>query len=87
VTSEAVTHTIVDGRVLMRDRVITVLDEAAIKAEVGECAERFRRDDLPKMRAGARRLAPHIAAIYRRAWGTPLPDAIDGIRRGPPLEH
>jgi hypothetical protein len=38
------------------------------------------------MRAGARRLAPHIAAIYRRAWATPLPDEIDGVRRRPPLE-
>jgi 5-methylthioadenosine/S-adenosylhomocysteine deaminase len=74
VTSEAVTHSIVDGRVLMRDRVIIVLDEAAIKAEVMECAERFRRDHRPKMRAGAARLAPHIAAIYRRAMATPLPE-------------
>jgi 5-methylthioadenosine/S-adenosylhomocysteine deaminase len=85
VSSEAVTHTIVDGRVLMRDRVITVLDEASIKAEVAECAERFRRDDLPKMRAGAARLAPYIAAIYRRAWATPLPDEIEDVRRNPPV--
>ena len=86
VTSEAVTHVIVDGRVLMRDRVITVLDEAAIKSEIAECAERFRRDDLPKMRAGAERLAPHVAAIYRRAWATPLPGEIGGVRRYPPAE-
>lgn len=86
VTSEAVTHVIVDGRVLMRDRIITVLDEAAIKAEVAECAERFRRDDLPRMRAGAARLAPHIAAIYRRAWATPLPNEIEGARRYSPAE-
>ncbi len=77
VTSEAVTHSIVDGRVLMRDRVITVLDEAAIKAEVMECAERFARDHRPKMRAGAARLVPHIAAICRRAMATPLPEEPD----------
>ncbi len=72
-TSEAVTHTIIDGRVLMRDRRITAFDEGAIKAEVAECAERFRREDLPRMRAGAARLSPSIAAIYRRAMATPLP--------------
>jgi 5-methylthioadenosine/S-adenosylhomocysteine deaminase len=86
VTSEAVTHTIVDGRVLMRDRVITVLDEAAIKAEVIDCAEHFRRDDMPRMRVGAQRLAPHIGAIYRRAMATPLPDHPGTPRRPPPVE-
>jgi 5-methylthioadenosine/S-adenosylhomocysteine deaminase len=86
VTSEAVTHTIVAGQVLMRDRVITVLDEAAIKAEVIACAERFRRDDMPRMRAGAQRLAPYIAAIYDRAMATPLPDEFGSVRRMPPVE-
>jgi 5-methylthioadenosine/S-adenosylhomocysteine deaminase len=86
VTSEAVTHTIVAGQVLMRDRVITVLDEAAIKAEVIACAERFRRDDMPRMRAGAQRLAPYIAAIYDRAMATPLPEEFGSVRRMPPVE-
>ena len=85
VTSEAVTHNIVDGRVLMRDRKITVLDEAAIKAEVAECAERFRREDMPRMRAGAARLNPYLAAIYRRAVATPLPDDFGEVRRFPPV--
>ncbi|MEA2779920.1 MAG: 5-methylthioadenosine/S-adenosylhomocysteine deaminase [Rhodospirillaceae bacterium] len=85
VTSEAVTHTIVDGRILMRDRKITVLDEVAIKAEVSDCAERFRREDMPKMRAGAARLAPYIAEIYHRAMATPLPGNFGAARRGPPI--
>jgi 5-methylthioadenosine/S-adenosylhomocysteine deaminase len=85
VTSEAVTHNIVDGRVLMRDRKITVLDEAAIKAEVAECAERFRREDMPRMRAGAARLNPHLAAIYRRAVATPLPEDFGEVRCFPPV--
>jgi len=80
VTSEAVTHTIVDGRVLMRDRVIEVLDEAAIKAEVADCAERFRRQDMPQMRAGAARLAPYVDAIYRRAMSMPLPGELSEPR-------
>ena len=70
----------------MRDRVLTTLDEAAIKAEVAECAERFRRDNLPNMRAGAARLAPHVAEIYRRAWKTRLPDELDR-RRHPPVDR
>jgi len=73
-SSEAVTHTIVGGQVLMRDRRIEAFDEAAIKAEVAEEAERFRREDMPRMKAGAARLRPHVAAIYRRAMATPMPD-------------
>jgi 5-methylthioadenosine/S-adenosylhomocysteine deaminase len=86
VTSEAVTHTIVDGRVLMRDRVIAVFDESAIKAEVADCAEQFRRQHMPRMRAGAARLAPYVDAIYQRAMSTPLPGDFGEPRRSPPVE-
>jgi hypothetical protein len=50
---------------------------------VAEEAERFRREDLPKMKAGALPLRPHVAAIYRRAMATPLPD-LDWALRPPP---
>ena len=40
VTSECVRSSIIGGRVVMRDRVVTSLDEAALKAEVAEAAER-----------------------------------------------
>lgn len=83
VHSESVTHTIVGGRVLMRDRRIESIDEAALKAEVAEEAERFRRDDMPKMRAGAAPLRPYVAAIYRRAMATPLPGLPDMTRPSP----
>ena len=79
VNSEAVTTSIVNGRVVMRDRVITVLDEAALKAEVMEAAERFRRDHFPAMRAGARRLEPYVRAVYDRATAMDVPVC------GPPL--
>ena len=46
----------------------------------------YARDDLPKMQEGAARLRPHIAAIYRRAWATPLPDGLGEVRPRPPLE-
>ena len=43
VTSESVTTSIIDGRVVMRGRTIALLDEASLKAEVAEAAEHFRR--------------------------------------------
>jgi 5-methylthioadenosine/S-adenosylhomocysteine deaminase len=73
VTSEAVQTVIVDGRVVMRDRAITTFDEAAMRARVRDAAERFRRERVPAMRAGARRLEPHIREMYYRAAGEALP--------------
>ncbi|MCW5773171.1 MAG: amidohydrolase [Rhodospirillaceae bacterium] len=67
VTSEAVTTTIVGGRVLMRDRRILSFDEAAMRARIRESAERFRRDRVPAMRAGAARLEAPIRDLYYRA--------------------
>ncbi len=73
VTSEAVETVIVDGRIVMRDRRITVFDEAAMRGRVREAAERFRRERVPAMRAGAQRLEPHIRAMYYRAAAEALP--------------
>lgn len=67
VTSEAVTTSIVDGRVVMRDRNILSFDEAAMRRRVREAAERFRRDRMPAMRAGAARLEAPIREMYYRA--------------------
>ncbi len=68
-TSECVRTSIVDGRVVMRDRVIQSLDEAALKAEVAEAAERFRRDYFPAMQAGAARVEPYVRQVYERCTG------------------
>jgi 5-methylthioadenosine/S-adenosylhomocysteine deaminase len=69
VTSECVTTSIIDGRVVMRDRTIALLDEDALKAEVAEAAERFRREYFPKMQAGAKRVEPYVRQVYARATG------------------
>jgi hypothetical protein len=53
----------------MRDRVIQSLDEAALKAEVAEAAERFRRDYFPEMQAGAQRVEPYVRQVYERCTG------------------
>lgn len=73
VTSEAVTTSIVGGRVVMRARKIQTFDEEKMRARVREAAERFRRERVPAMRAGARRLEPYIREMYYRAAGETLP--------------
>lgn len=71
-TSEAVRTVIVAGKVVMDDRKILTLDEDALKAEIREAAERYLRDCVPAMEAGAKRLAPYFAEIHRRAQAIPL---------------
>jgi len=71
-TSEAVRTSIVDGRIVMRDRKILSVDEDALRGEIREAAERYVRDCVPGMEKGARRLAPYLESIYRRAQDAPL---------------
>ena len=85
VTSEAVTTSIIDGRVVMRDRGILTLDEKALMAEVSVAAEKFRRDCLPAMQAGARRVEPFVRDAYLRATAMEIPVA-NAARRVPPIE-
>ena len=47
VNSDAVQSLIVDGRVVMADRRLTRVDEAALKAEIAEEAARYLRDHVP----------------------------------------
>jgi 5-methylthioadenosine/S-adenosylhomocysteine deaminase len=83
VTSECVTASIIDGRVVMRDRTMTLLDEVALKAEVAEAAERFRRDYFPKMQAGAKRVEPYVRQVYAQATGLETGQAHDPHRMPP----
>ncbi len=83
VTSECVTTSIIGGRVVMRDRTIALLDEAALKAEVAEAAERFRRDYFPKMQAGAKRVEPYVRQVYAQATNLETGQAHDPHRMPP----
>ena len=51
--SDSVQTSIVGGRVVMRDRKLALIDEEAIRSEISEAAEKFRRDYCPVMSAGA----------------------------------
>jgi 5-methylthioadenosine/S-adenosylhomocysteine deaminase len=62
ITSEAIRHSIVNGRIVMRDRKLTLIDEAAIKGEIREAAERFLRDHVSAMHEGAK---PYLDGIRR----------------------
>lgn len=67
VNSEAVQTVIVGGNLIMRDREFQTIDENALRGEIRESAERYIRDFVPEMEAGARRLAPHFKEIHRRS--------------------
>ncbi|MGB4776788.1 amidohydrolase family protein [Microbacterium sp.] len=74
VGSEAVQTSIVRGRVVLRDRRLALVDEDALRAEIAEAAERFRRDVTPELSRGAAIVRPALDEMYARAmaWG-PLP--------------
>ncbi len=72
VTSDAVQTSIIGGRIVMRDRIILTFDESAMRARVRAAAERFRREHVPAMQEGARRLEGWIREMYYRAAGETL---------------
>lgn len=64
----AVTTVIVEGRVVMRDRVIQTVDEAALRAELARIVPGFRAD-ADKVFARTARLRPYILEADKRIWG------------------
>lgn len=62
---------IIDGRIVMQDRVITTIDEIALRAEVEEHMIDFRRDAAAVIGANAR-LREFILAADRRIWAHDL---------------
>ena len=71
VNSEVIRHAIVNGRIVMRDRRIVTIDEDAIKEEIRAAAEKFLREDVPAMRAGAAPYLPHMREMYLKAYRQP----------------
>lgn len=82
VNGDAVRSTIVDGVLVMDERRLTRVDEAALKAEIREEAERYLRDHLPAMEAQARRLESYWRAAHLRVAETPVPADAARVRVG-----
>lgn len=80
VNSEAVRTVLVDGRVVMRERVLTGIDEAAIKAEMKEEAERYLRDHVPDMEAAVKRFEPYWRQMQLRTAATEVPASRAPVR-------
>jgi 5-methylthioadenosine/S-adenosylhomocysteine deaminase len=68
----AVRYTIVAGRVVMKDGVLTLFDEAQMKAEARDLAVEFVAY-LDSCKAGVDELEPFYAEMYRRANAEPVP--------------
>ncbi|MGE3936323.1 MAG: amidohydrolase family protein [Rhodospirillaceae bacterium] len=58
---------IVDGRIVMRDRRMQTVDEAALRAEVADHMAAFRRDFSSYVAAAAPAM-PHVRAAHKRIW-------------------
>ena len=80
VNSDAVQSVIVDGRVVMADRRLTQVDEAALKAEIAEEAARYLRDHVPVMEAVARRYDSYWRRTHLRAAATVVPASHAPVR-------
>ena len=65
-TGSSVRHTVVDGRVVVRDRRVTTLDEAALKAEL-RAMEPALAAATCDLRAAAGRLEPFYRAMVEKA--------------------
>jgi cytosine/adenosine deaminase-related metal-dependent hydrolase len=74
-TGRAIDTVIVEGRVVIKDRVVKTIDEDALRQEVAQLMESFRADfeEVVKSRAAA---LPHMLDAHRRVW-----DADVGLER------
>lgn len=85
VNSDAVKTSFIRGRKVMDNRRLTLVDEDDLRGRISEAAERFRRDDCPKMSAGAAEVRPWLDQMYHKAVGRDDIKLGASVRRQPPL--
>lgn len=66
-SGRSITNVIVDGRIVMRDRRLTTIDETALSAEIDAVMPAFARD-AAAVQARVEALSPYIAEADRRIW-------------------
>ncbi|MBB3932508.1 5-methylthioadenosine/S-adenosylhomocysteine deaminase [Kaistia hirudinis] len=81
--SDSVQTSIVGGRVVMRDRKLALIDEEAIRSEISEAAEKFRRDYCPAMSAGAAEVRPYLDEMHFMATRRSVPAGHLPLRMSP----
>jgi 5-methylthioadenosine/S-adenosylhomocysteine deaminase len=67
----AVETVIIDGKVVMQDRRILTIDEAALRSEIASVMSAFRRD-FDVVAARTEKLHPYIQEADRRVWDQPI---------------
>ena len=87
VNSDAVKTSFIRGRKVMDNRRLTLVDEDDLRGRISEAAERFRRDDCPKMSAGAAEVRPYLDQMYQKAIGRSDISLGASVRRQPPLAN
>jgi 5-methylthioadenosine/S-adenosylhomocysteine deaminase len=80
VNSDAVRTVLIDGEVVMDERVLTRIDEAALKAEMIETAGAYVRDNAANMDRLAARFHPYYRAAHMRAAVTDVPASRAPVR-------
>jgi 5-methylthioadenosine/S-adenosylhomocysteine deaminase len=80
VNSDAVRTVLIDGEVVMDERVLARIDEAALKAEMSEAANAYVRDNAANMEGLAARFRPYYRAVHMRAAATDVPASCAPVR-------
>ena len=62
---------IVNGRLVVRDRRVVSVDEAALHEELRELMPAVRAD-VEQRRRGYESVRPYLDEVHRRSWATPL---------------
>lgn len=71
-TGRSISDVVIDGRIVMRDRRVTTIDEDALRAEVAQLMKHF----IPEYEAIVKRRAvalPYLADAHAKVWATALP--------------